>query len=97
MPHSLSAVTVNSNAIVDPMFHIYFTDTTSNSVTLTLPTITADGLHFWFRNTDVNITLNTTTISSGAGNTIEKQATYNLARGTFAHFVGVGTNWYLIG
>lgn len=97
MPHSLISTIASSDAIVDKGFDIYFTSTVSNSVTLTLPVITADGDSFIFRNIDVNLTSNTTTIAAGAGNTIEGQATYLLPTGSFNRFVALSTNWYLIG
>jgi hypothetical protein len=94
---SLTATTISSpNEIVIPGYDIYFINTSNNSVNLTLPVITGDGMHFLFRNIDKNINSNTTTITPGSGNTIEGQSSYQLATGTFAGFVAFGTNWYLI-
>jgi hypothetical protein len=95
---SLTATTISSpNATVLPGYDIYFINTSNNSVNLTLPVITGDGMHFVFRNIDTNVSSNITTITPGSGNTIEGQSSYQLATGTFNHFLAHGTNWFLIG
>jgi len=97
MPRSLISIIATSDQNVDPGYDIYFTDTSSNTVTLTLPVITADGQHFYFRN--INTTgPDDTTINAGGSDTInEAGSSYVLFTGTFNHFVALGTNWYIIG
>lgn len=97
MPSLQSVVISAPTANVDYMYTIYLIDTSSNSVDLMLPSITGDGLHFYFRNTDT-ITSNIAIIHADtvSGNTIEGQISYQLKDGNLCHFVAFGTNWYLI-
>jgi len=98
MPRSLATKVVSTpTAQVLPRYDIYFTDTTVNPVTLTLPAIDGDdGLHFYFRNINDGIP-DDTTILPADGDTIDGQSSYVLFTGTFNHFVSLGTNWYIIG
>lgn len=94
---SLSTVLVSDNETMDTGFNVYLTDTSSNSVTLTLPAIDgADGTHFFVRNIDTSATSNTTTIVAASGETIEQASSYVLPTGTTIHILAFGTNWYLI-
>ena len=97
MPSLNSTIVSSASANVSSGYSIYFTDTSNNSVDLNLPQIMADGLHFYFRNIDTNLTSNQTNINAFSGDTIEGQSSYMLSTGEAIHFVAFGTNWYIIG
>jgi hypothetical protein len=96
MPSLTCVLISDATADVDSGYAVYFTDTTSNDVTLTFPAITADGAHFYFRNINTSSSFITTILPNGT-DTVEFGSSYQLFTGTFNHFVAFGTNWYIIG
>jgi hypothetical protein len=93
---SLSIVQVSSNTNVDSGYNVYLCSSSGGNITLSMPQISFDGEHYYFRNINGVLVLNTITISAFSGDTINGSSTYSLAYNTDIHIVSYGNNWYLI-
>lgn len=85
---------VTSSEMLDPLFHIFLIDATSNSITLTLKNITNDGEKFIIKRIDSNL-LNIVTIQGFSTlQTIEANLSINLGLLNSITIFSYNNVWY---
>lgn len=96
MNGSIVSTSVTSDTTLGTSYHIYLVDATSGSITLTLPSITADGTNFRIKRIDTSLT-NTVTVQGTGGQQIDSQASITMDTGTNIILAAFNSAWYIIG
>lgn len=87
-----SLITASSSLTTD--FDLYLFDASSNSITVTLPNIPADGMNFFFKRRDLVIT-NTVTIQGfNNSQTIDGNLSVNMVPTQGTRLISFGGVWY---
>lgn len=92
---SFSTTQVNSDSLLDPGFNVYLVDASSNSITLTLPNIYADGITFTIKRIDYS-TLNQVNLVTTNNQTIDTQTSLIIYKGVNITVQSFNGNWISI-
>lgn len=89
---SVSVTSINSSQTLSFDWNVYLIDATLGSITVTLPTPSADGENISLSRTDA--TGNTVTVQGLLGETIDGASSYNLTAGNKLKVVAYLGNWW---
>jgi hypothetical protein len=94
MVYSSNIISITSSTTLSTAFDVYIVSASGGSITITLPTISADGMQYKIKRTD-NTPANTVTIQGTGGQTIDGITTFSMDALTCCEIQALSSAWYV--